>query len=345
MTLIPAFRCSGGAVICADSQETVGGHRVSRQKLKPFTVDNFDVVVGGSGENGHLLDGFVQRLRDELETNPPSPPTIASMKTFIRSHLLDFIKNEISMFPRTQQSMRFAIGVHSHEPQDFEIWQSKGSRLSRIDDYALIGWDEEMYEHTAQRLYKPSLKLSQIIPLAIYLLEIAEDTSNYVKRPFSVAVITKDYPIFLEHSKAISDIEQMTRLYTAQLENMLLTCADTAMSSKEFEQKFREFQDTILQFRLEWFEAAVKRQTLGFFSGRWPDMPYQITPPDTVISVAADGKYFAREDEEFMREMRERMREANESISRLRKALADSMKMSDKVETKLSASQKSEPEQ
>lgn len=317
MTLIPAFRCVDGAIIAADSQETIGALRLTRQKITPFKIGNFDLAVGGAGEHGDLLDSFVQRIRDEIETSPPS--TMASLKRFIQEQLKDYIADEIRHFPKTQRSMRFVIGVHSDDPPDFEIWETKGSRLIRIDTFALVGVGQEYYfDRPVQRLYKPSLTISRAIPLAMYILELAEDTSNYVRGPFSVAVLTKHYPIVMEHSVIISDFAEMTRLYTAQLESMLLQCADIAMSSSDFEKKFKEFQETILQLRLEYFQTAMHRNAIGFFGGRWPNLPYRTTPPDTAIAL---NIAVSKEDMDYITEIREKMKEVNESLRRMRSAL------------------------
>ena len=43
--------------MCADSQETVDHYRVSVDKIKPRDCRNYDLVIGGAGPIGSLLDG------------------------------------------------------------------------------------------------------------------------------------------------------------------------------------------------------------------------------------------------------------------------------------------------
>lgn len=52
MTLIAGFRCTDGAVICADSQETAGEWRVNVHKLVPFDAGNSQVGIAGTGLDG-----------------------------------------------------------------------------------------------------------------------------------------------------------------------------------------------------------------------------------------------------------------------------------------------------
>lgn len=60
MTLIAAFRCDidgdPGVIVCADSQESRGDYRVTVDKIKPRVVHNYDLVLGGAGEIGPLID-------------------------------------------------------------------------------------------------------------------------------------------------------------------------------------------------------------------------------------------------------------------------------------------------
>ena len=67
MTLIAAFRCHEGVVICADSQETIGDWRAPVKKIIHKDVGEYQVAVGGAGDDGALIDVFVQRFIEEVE--------------------------------------------------------------------------------------------------------------------------------------------------------------------------------------------------------------------------------------------------------------------------------------
>ena len=83
MTLIACFKCSDGVVLCADSQETVGEYRFSRQKLVPFLAGNFELAIAGSGNDGDLIDSFVQRLQNNLTDFQGT--TLGDLRKFIAS--------------------------------------------------------------------------------------------------------------------------------------------------------------------------------------------------------------------------------------------------------------------
>jgi hypothetical protein len=60
LTLIAAFWCGTpddpSVVVCADSQETCGHYRVELKKIAPRNAGEYDLIVGGSGEIGDLID-------------------------------------------------------------------------------------------------------------------------------------------------------------------------------------------------------------------------------------------------------------------------------------------------
>jgi len=151
MTLIASLRCSEGAVVCADSQETVGNYRVTRQKLEPFTAGNFEFVVAGSGEDGDLIDAVVQRFKDNLPSTTLT--TLPELKDFFREELLEFNKQEAAVLPKKYRRMKFVIAARSQDPPSFDLWETSSSRLIRIDKWSLIGREEEIYKRAVGRLF------------------------------------------------------------------------------------------------------------------------------------------------------------------------------------------------
>src|SRR5687768_17604375 len=69
VTLIAAFRCDDGLVLCADSLETLDGVPVPVRKLEPLDCGAYWLAVGGSG-NGDLIDGFNESLQLDVEQWP-----------------------------------------------------------------------------------------------------------------------------------------------------------------------------------------------------------------------------------------------------------------------------------
>lgn len=97
VTLIAAFKCSDGVVVCADSQETLGlplpsddyaGYRVNVDKIEPRQIGHYEVTIGGAG-HGPLVEGFTEALADQIETWPDSLDS-GGLKARLRTVLLDY---------------------------------------------------------------------------------------------------------------------------------------------------------------------------------------------------------------------------------------------------------------
>src|SRR6266404_4420638 len=65
MTLIAAFRCSEGAVLCADTMESVEGFRMPVHKLETQDCRNYWLAIAGAG-NSDLIDGFAYALELDI---------------------------------------------------------------------------------------------------------------------------------------------------------------------------------------------------------------------------------------------------------------------------------------
>ena len=61
--------------------------------------------------------------------------------------------------------------------------------------------------------YRAGMPISQGVFLGLYLMWLAEQTSNYVKAPISVAVL-KDNGLYFENQNNINAIDQKVRLFT-----------------------------------------------------------------------------------------------------------------------------------
>ncbi|MGD0860939.1 MAG: hypothetical protein ABR912_16720 [Terracidiphilus sp.] len=256
MTLIAGSKCQDGYVICADSQETVGSFRVSRLKLAPWKAGNFEIAMAGSGNNGELIDAFEERLKSALSGNQIE--TLDALKELIHVELLDFQKNEASTYPKRERQMRYIIGATSISTSTCNVWTTRSSRLIEIDKYDLIGFEDERYKFAADGFLRASkgITIAQGIFLGLYVMWLAEQTSNYVKAPVAVVVV-KNGGIFSEKPAKINSLLERVKLFGAQFDGLFLTCPDTGLQHGEFARRVEEFVKTLIQLRKEYVEEWV----------------------------------------------------------------------------------------
>ena len=298
VTLIAGFRCSDGAIICADSQETAGPYRVKVDKLTPFTSGNFQVAIAGSGMDGDLIDGFVQRLEDGLKGS--SMETLDEFRDFTRLELSDFINSEAATYPAVSRKMHFLVCARSIIGAAFEIWRTAGTRLIRVPRSVLVGWNEELYKNEIERSYpgkSVTLPISQTIFLALRIFALAKSTANYVGGQTTV-VVARDNGLWVESPEWIEKLEERVSVFDNQFRNLMVACPDTSISAEGFLKQATEFQDTLIHLRAEYLAetAAIVLQNALQRIGN-PDFPgdaYPRIPPGSVITRMGDGSTIVR---------------------------------------------------
>jgi hypothetical protein len=93
MTYIAAFKCLGGVVICADTQETIGDYKQYTEKLLVVPNAAYPLAVGGAGAGDvvePIIDKIIHKAADE---KPSTQKDLLSMR---RSAVNFVFENEIS---------------------------------------------------------------------------------------------------------------------------------------------------------------------------------------------------------------------------------------------------------
>jgi hypothetical protein len=284
MTLIAVFKCADGYVICADSQETVSrdgyDSRVTRQKLLPVGVGKVPMAIAGSGD-GDLIDAFVARFRKNYEHSDIAE--LDSAQQVFKDDLLAFAKEKKVSIRKIDTTFRFLLGAYSENDKRCRLWRTTAGDPIEVQDYALIGAEDERYDYAVRNLYRAGMPISQGVFLGLYLMWLAEQTSNYVKAPVSVAIL-KDGGLHFEDQSKIDSIDQKVRLFTAQFEALFLACSDTGLQGEEFGNRLKEFGKTIAQFRREYIEEWVGK-ALDVGLDRIVEQWNQIPTGTTIITV------------------------------------------------------------
>lgn len=285
MTLIAGFKCADGYVLCADSQETVtrDGHdyRVTRQKLVPIAIGKVSMAIAGSGD-GDLIDAFVGRFSQKYQQSEIAE--LDSAVQVFKDELLAFAKEKNVKIRKIDSTFRFLLGAYSDKEKKCRLWKTITGDPIEVADNALVGVEDERYEYAVRNFYRAGLPISQGVFLGLYLMWLAEQTSNYVKAPISVAVL-KENGLYFEDQNKINSIDQKVRLFTAQFETQFLACSDTGLQGEEFANRLKEFGNTVVQFRRDYIEEWVGH-ALDIGLDKIVE-PWTQIPPATTIVVAS----------------------------------------------------------
>ena len=290
MTLIVALRSPEGAVIAADSQETIETgkrkniFRYTVQKITPERIGNFTVVIAGAGD-GELIDAFQERLRSTMPS--ASIDSLKDFKSTFESELSAFYKSDGAMYGKRRIAL--VVGARSHPESKFELWRTAGSRLVRINQEPyLVGFDEYLYKHVAGELYRPTRHLGQNVLIAVRILELARQTSRYIDRPYSV-VIFRDANVWTEKVDFISQVIERTEMFGAQVSDLFVSMMDLSSPPSEFAAKLREFEATVSELRTDYRIETAKIMFPNQDAVRTYDSPYLHLASGMTFEINADG--------------------------------------------------------
>jgi hypothetical protein len=291
MTLICAWRCTDGLVMCADSQETVNDgrydYRVSVQKIAPEIMGQLQICICGTGTPVSLIESFIIQCRRSLNDN--SPTNLAGLVTALETELALFYSIDVAACLDQDKSVEFIIGVTCPSTNEADIFLTENIRLRPAKNWELIGFDLPLYKDLAKRLYpkKGSMTINEGILAGVYLLMVAGQTSNYVGGETSVAVIRPDN-IWIELPKYVTEMEKRLKVYESKVNELFLACSDTSLSPGKLSEKLASFSDVVTKLH-EFHLNNIASMTLSAGLNTATD-PYPKLPPGATLSVTSTGE-------------------------------------------------------
>src|SRR5580658_2197966 len=117
VTLISSWRCNDASVICADSQEMVGGYRATVQKITPKEMGQFQVIVAGSGD-GDLIDSFGIRLKRRMDREATT--SLDEFVAIAENELAAFYENDVRLSPLPDDQKWFKLTIAASCPETQE---------------------------------------------------------------------------------------------------------------------------------------------------------------------------------------------------------------------------------
>ena len=283
MTLIAAVPCGNAFAIAADSQESIGHHRRSVQKLSPVKIGSATALIAGSG-HGELVDTFIAKVQRPIEGRGVS--NLLEFVSFFEEQLGNFYAADVALCPDTDKSLTFFVAASFPDRQECATWLSKNITLLPVTEPELIGWDEPLYRSIIRRYCYPGMTRPQAILASLYTLVVAEETSQYINGPFSVALI---HPggIFIEPADDVQRMTQRLKDYEEQMQRVFLLSSDLSTSSAKLQEHLVEFASSVVALHEIQSETEGKRLFMAGFNST--DWPYQKIPSGLKISLRQDG--------------------------------------------------------
>lgn len=293
MTLIAAFRCDGGAVICADSMESFGDFYVHVDKIGRLDLGAYEAVIGGSGYEGGLIDGLTDVLADSIQAWAAGLSE-STLKNNLRYVISEYYANQVRHHPADDDAkrMEFVICIKGKDSEEVYLWRTESTTLYPIKDFALIGYNTPIYEYEAGRLYgrKGRPWLTRGVALGIHLSTLAKSTCSWVGGSTRV-VLARDNGIHEYQPEDVDVLEERARQFNEALAELTLVLPDVSVAEGSFIEALGSFEEKVRALRGYYTQrAAVTLVERALNDPNYQGEPVPHVPLGTLIDVTEDGK-------------------------------------------------------
>lgn len=344
MTLIAAIPCKEGFVLAADSQETVPvwsddqndyvEYRRTVQKIEPREMGPFSVIVAGSG-HAALIDSFIVLLERKLSS--AAKDNLTDFVRYTEEALADFYARDFTLCTDLDKDIRLFFSAVPKKGGECGVWILKNVRLEPLAKADLIGFRESLYVNLMDRFSRPNMALQQGILASIYVLTVAEKTSNYVRGPMTVATV-KANGIWMAKADYVAAMAERLRVYEEHINNVFLACADTSIHAYQLEEMLSGFSRSAVELHRKHIDDVVGAITIQDMMTMNDPVPR--LPPGSVITFGDRGFEFEH-DPARLQERNDRFRDMMEQARSAAERMQPS-ESSQPVDPKPSDSQKSE---
>jgi hypothetical protein len=251
-----------------------------RKKIASLRAGDFDLLLSGAGD-GPLVDGFVARIKKTARG--VRSLDFDSLADWMHSELSAYLKQQGIRPSRASHKIRFVIAAQSKTLNRCEMWSTCGASVTEVAEYSIIGFEDYRYEYAVQNLYQPQgITIAQGIFLGLFVMSLAEQTSNYVRRPISVVVV-KDNGIYTQPKELITELHNRVQLFASHFDKLFLACPDTGLQYGEFAEKVNEFVRSIGHIRREYVEEMLGKKIEEGLDK--VNDPYSLIPAGTTFVI------------------------------------------------------------
>jgi hypothetical protein len=207
---------------------------------------------------------------------------------------------------REPREIKLFIGIGMPRSKEFNVFVSEHMRLRPLKDFELIGWDETIYWVTAHRMYRRGMSLQRGVLAALSVLLIAQESSNYVKGPFTVATVN-EYGIHVDEPEFIAELGERLKAIERRTSTILLAATDSSVYSYVLKDLLDSFSSEIVELHKGYVESAIRQPKRGSAAAM------HRVPPGILVETLPDGSKRVRHDINGIEELCRRINEGIES--------------------------------
>lgn len=244
MTIIAGFKCEGGIVVCADTQETMslGNVSISKRNVPKLRFEeNLGVVRAISGlphiafaacgaGYGPFIDKIVDEVWKMVKEAISFEEACGSAEAKIKSVYEEYGQiYQVGSLPEVE----LIYGIKA-EGQS-RLFQASGPIVNEKNGYAAAGCGTYMADYLASSMYRNTLTVRQCAILAAYILFQAKEHVDGCGGESHIAVLRDQESCGRVDANRIEAISTLlSTLQNHHIGNILLSSADLSLTSQQF---------------------------------------------------------------------------------------------------------------
>jgi 20S proteasome alpha/beta subunit len=297
VTVVAGFKTTEGVVLCADTQETVGGiskrnipklrfepsslhHRISRHLTGE--ADELAVAFCGATDNGPYLDMLI----DEAWEAVKDATSLLEACTLIKQSIKDTYREYGAIYqPGQLPNTEIIYGVKMEEHS--KLFYAFGPAISETDRYISGGTGSYMAEFVSSRMYDQYLSIRQSIILAAYVLFQAKEHVDGCGGDSHIAVLRNKGTSGVVSWDNVKSATKLVEISDRKIGELLIHYADLGLTKEEFAKKTTEALeqlDSVREFEINKFRENRELWDSVFGIAIHDELglptPFGVTPSD-----------------------------------------------------------------
>lgn len=254
MTIIAGFRSSDGVVICADTQETIGG--ISKRNVPKLTfeepIPGSDLAVAfcGATNNGPFMDNIIERAWERAKKSKSFASACSAIEKSITKSYEEFGR---IYQPGYCPEAELIYGVKMSGQS--KLCYALGPAINEKKKYATGGAGLYMAEFLARRMYKQHLSVRQCVILAAYVLFVAKENVDGCGGDSNIAVLRENGISGMLDARRVDAITQLTKYADESFGEILIQAADMSMNDAELSKRVHSAIQSLTAVRESEIEA------------------------------------------------------------------------------------------
>lgn len=256
VTIAAGFKCPGGIVLCADTQETVAGlskRHVPKLRVEPSgfllatsALRGYDLAVAfcGSTDNGPFLDEIVETAWKSVQEAESLDDACEKIRVSIKESYRE--AGEVYQTGYCP-SANLIYGVKKGGQS--KLFEASGPSVNEKNSYCSAGAGYYMADFLASRMYSHELTIQQCIILAAYVLFEAKEHVDGCGGDSHIAVLRNNGHSGLEDSLKIKSITEMLQSIDTHLGRLVLDSANFDLDEERFAANFNAALKSLAQLR------------------------------------------------------------------------------------------------